>query len=697
MRSLIRCGAIFALGCLSSAAVARVIHVGPAGSACAGNLQQAINSAQDNDLIALAPGHYSTVDDSMFPPQSTLQINTSQAPHLRIFGNLSCDSTTDPQDPDAQPIATFIDANAATAIEIVGNAPNGDLQFADLQISGATAANAYGVTNSSTTPVTMSRVQISGNQTGIHLISGSLTLRDRLVIRDNNQTQVSGGGISGGINVSGGALIIRDGVSLFNNSTVSDGGALFVNAGRVEITSAGYVDPVTHARLPAIGNNSAVRGGGIAVNSGTVVVKDLTLISGNSATSGGGVKVIAPGKFALLGHSAIAFNSALSGGNVRNSEFGLGGGLYVTGRADIGASGFHNPDNTQFLGAVSSNFADVGGAGIAVADGGTARAFRVDADVPVQIDGNGFLSDGPNGTPGTRTPNGGAVLITTVFGGSGAFCGWGYSMNFNHAGNGAAIYADAVNASAQLSKQEALHQCGDDATDPSLFSSPAVECTIGSACNQISNNTADGGGDSIVRLFDQGSSLSAGQLIMTNNSGSLAVNSAGTVVLISSVVADNQLSRGVPLAAGHFTIDGSTLLNQNSSDPVVNAALSLNLTRSIVVGEVGLPSPLATDIEDVVTSSTVLPGSNLLRGVSDFGFVDQPHDNFHLLPTSIAIDLSALGGFAGDVDLDGAMRGTNVLHKPNGARFDAGAYEFAPIDHIFINGFEVTPPPPHRD
>jgi hypothetical protein len=661
-------------------ATSTILSVGGENDTCPiKNLQSALNLAQNGDLIAIAPGTYTLTE---------VTLDTNRVGDLRIFGNIPCGGT-DPA--PGTPIGTFLQGSDGNPIFTISgnNFPGRQIHFADIEFSGA--PHHFGIEYTSSTPVLMERVRIKGNLTGIDVNneSAQLTLSDQVLVTDNHNASTGPSKGAGGIRVVHGELKIDGAVSIYGNTTTTDGGGIDVTSSRVDIASPGYVDPQL-GRLPAIGNNSANGGGGIHVAHGaTVIVHGNSLISGNSAVLGGGVLVntnngddpadaTLASSFTMQGKSALAFNNA---GNA-------GGGLAVIGRvnrADIGASGFADPATGALrFGAVSSNFATNAGGGIFVQEG-TARAFRIDSNTPVQIDGNGFLQDG------SQTLAGGAVAIGGTTPG-GRFCAWGYSIGFNQAHTEAAISVTAPASTVQLFRNEALNSCGPAATVAGNFSDVAVDCAKGTTCNRISNNSSDG---TLINVADQASIFDAQGVQISNNflagSSSLLVSSAGTVNISSCLLAGNDVNGGsqdANISALDLSVDGCTIFQHNNVS--VDSTRHLSVTRSIMKEIHFPPNSTFEGIVSIVNQS--LNGTHI-TGVQPT-FVDADNGDYRLTTGSSGIDLSGLGGFDGDIDMAGNTRGLDVLQ--NGTRFDAGAFEFTGCnDCIFVNGFDppIVPNP----
>jgi hypothetical protein len=120
-----------------------------------------------------------------------------------------------------------------------------------------------------------------------------------------------------------------------------------------------------------------------------------------------------------------------------------------------------------------------------------------------------------------------------------------------------------------------------------------------------------------------------------------------------------------------------------------------NTVIDLADGQPGPPWIMVTDHKNGTPSSNVIVRNNLATDYSLEGnnitddhnlliedaaalFVAAPFD-LHLVPTAAAIDAGS-ADLAPDVDIEGR-------HRPQGAGFDLGAYEYA-VDSIFDNGFD---------
>jgi CSLREA domain-containing protein len=224
------------------------------------------------------------------------------------------------------------------------------LALNETQITGNTASAGGGLANvgDASTPVTVSRSTISGNESwgydgGGGILNGGLMTLDETTVKSNVATD-SGSGYGGGIRNVGKLTITRS--VIHDNTThatneISSGGGIY-NGG-----CYGSVCPLVMLTLTnsTVSGNTAVHdadnvgssGGGIR-NSGGEVTLDNTTVSRNTATDGGGIS--SGGGTVVVRNTIIAQNATADcAGTITSLGHNLDGGVScaLSGPGDLSA------------------------------------------------------------------------------------------------------------------------------------------------------------------------------------------------------------------------------------------------------------------------------------------------------------------------------------------------------------------------
>jgi hypothetical protein len=281
-------------------------------------------------------------------------------------------------------------------------------------VSSNTAQMGAGVYKSGGT-ATISGGSIKGNTAkgdgggGIFLVTGSLTLKNKVVVSKNSVTGAGGDG--GGIAMNNGTMKISGG-SIANNSASQSGGGIYVNKGKLSLTGgvknsgntaqtgAGMFMGGGAANISSgtIGNNTASKlgGGGIFLSAGSLSLMSNVWINNNDATGGGnGAGVYVNGGTMTMAGGTILDNRASNGGgiyiNMGTLTLRLGVNIIDNTAASQGGGAYLAKDShTRFNSCtVSSNVAAMG-AGVYWQNG---------ADVIIAPNGGLIDDDDPGGVP----------------------------------------------------------------------------------------------------------------------------------------------------------------------------------------------------------------------------------------------------------------------------------------------------------
>jgi hypothetical protein len=251
---------------------------------------------------------------------------------------------------------------------------------------------------------------------------GRLILGEGVTITDNKTA-----GVSGGVWVNGGELVMNDGAVikkmelLFNNYASGEfkGGGVFVsNRGRFimyEGTIGGENSSDGNMMFPSSGSGTTGGSGGVSVLDGSFDMYG-GIIQFNSADIGdynhcfGGVGVFAGGSFTMYG-GTIKENMALGGGVgvLYGGSFTMNGAEAVIGyNTGQGGGGVHNSGTfTLYAGSIKENMAAGGNSGGGVYNNGT---FTMHGGTIEKNTAAGEHSGGGVRNGGTFTMHNGAVI-----------------------------------------------------------------------------------------------------------------------------------------------------------------------------------------------------------------------------------------------------------------------------------------------
>ncbi|MEO5626394.1 MAG: hypothetical protein ABIQ70_10345, partial [Dokdonella sp.] len=449
------------------------------------------------------------------------------------------------------------------------------------------------------------------------------------------------------------------------------------NGGGIYFDGAGSLD-ATNVHLHS---NHASRGGGLYANgtgSGLAIRlhRGTDIFSNIADHTGGGIRVQGNTRLFMLEGGRVSNNTVPS-----NDSDGAGGGIQIVGpaQADIGSS------------EISFNSARYGG-GIAVnsrdSDSGRLRFFTTLSGQLVRIENN------------RAAATGGGLFVDanrSITDSSWSFaCGFGYSISGNAATNGAAIYLDTdsyfgfpIGAVADLSSSivtTASLACG---PEPAVALG-ALSCPAGQTCNRINGNRAEytngSASDGSTIVVQTKAELVAEQVELRGNAGAHVWLGFETwwdtpESCTNCLIVDNQVTgdlvrmeEGATLELKNSTIAGNAIGGWNvlslTGDLVLNESLLWQLGKTSLAQSGGRQR----SIRNVLASETGSLGSAATIEAIYPEFLDPTHGDYHLAPTSHAIDYAAATGGA---DLEGFDR-TIDLPTPNrsgGGPLDLGAYE----------------------
>ena len=377
-------------------------------------------------------------------------------------------------------------------------------------------------------------IHVTGAGSAVQLVRGEVT---------DNAAAGEGGGLW---NQAGSTMLVTDTVITGNVASGDDadqgGGGIYNNGGTLRLTGADVSFNVA--------DGTSGSGGGIFSTDGAVVLTDTALELNSANRAGGGIEVI--GGTVTLTDSSLFGNDVAGLGDADSPNPGNGGGLHVSGDADVTLEGltevvgnaaaaeggglWNSAAGTMTIGAgvligsntASGDDADQGGGGI-YNDGGT-----------LDIDGAtilGNFADGASGSGGGILSVNGAVTISgsTVIADNTA----------NRAGGGIEI----VNGSLTT-------------TDTNFTG------------NSVSGDDANPGNGGAVHITGATDTSFTGGLVQNNtaaNEGGGFWNQAGATMTIDGVTFDRNVARGDDADAG-----GGAVYNEGGNLVVMNARFLAN-------------------------------------------------------------------------------------------------------------------------
>jgi uncharacterized repeat protein (TIGR01451 family) len=637
---------------------------------CYISVQAAVKEASDGDIIKVAAGVYTGVQTRAAPPgypeydgptviTQVVYINKT----ITICGGYTTTNWTTPH-PITQP--TKLDAHEQGRVVFITGDINPTIE--GLHITGGNAAGLGG----HTTPAGDTR----GAGGGVYVFNATATISNNQVF--NNAADFGGGLYLKNSVATLSGNIIRD------NSAKSNGGGLFVYVGAPTLSGNTITD-----------NKAENGGGGLFVRQSDPTLSGNT-ISDNTADVGGGLR-LAEQTSATLSYNTIAFNTAeRSGGGLSLANYCTvtlshndiianiagwdGGGLRLTEYSSATLS-----DNT-----IKANTANFGG-GLFLALTSTAT-----------ISDNTFICNSARGAGGglRLTQNGSARLISNTITANTAYNGGGMHLN-----NSIAELSDNIFAA-----NEALHNGG------GLMLAFTSTATLSG--NTFATNEAKHGGGGLYVCQHSSATLS-GDTVISNTidaadyggGGGLALTTTSTLTCTNAIIADNRLNGPPGIGTGLVIGDSSARLlhttiarNSGGDDSGIHVTerhgtySTVALTNTILVGhKVGIT---VTAGNTATLEATLWGTATWANRTADWGgagsittgtvnvwgdpaFVDPDAGDYHIGPSSAALDRGVHTGVT--VDFDGDQR-------PVGTRPDLGADEFPAVADLAITKTDLLDP-----
>ena len=384
----------------------------------------------------------------------------------------------------------------------------------------------------------------------VYMTAGSFTVSDNGIIKGNKATENGGaiylgktGEYKGTFTMNGGTIESNTATQL-GGAIYLDGGDAFVNGGEIKTNTAvdgggtylsGGTLTVTGGSI--IENEASTNGGGAYLAGGTLTINGGS-IYGNTAKNGAGA-YLAGGTLTASGGSISSNSASINGGGayLAGGELIVSGGDIKSNKATDGAGAYLNAGALKMSnGNISSNIASENGGGAYLA-GGELIISGGYIDENEATDGAGAylnagalkMSDG-NISSNIASENGGGAYLA---GGTLTITGGSISSNTASNGGGAYLAGGTLDISGgNISSNEATNGGG------AYLAGGTLDISGGN----ISSNTASNGG---------GAYVNNGTINMSN--GNIASNKAGN-------------GGGAYVSDGALNISGGTISSNNATN-----------------------------------------------------------------------------------------------------------------------------------
>ncbi len=657
----------------------------------------------------------------------------------------------------------FVNQSSSNTITISANAATGT-NFGSgggiLSIAGA---------------VDLQDVEINGNESvrsggGVEVVNGTFTMvGGQITGNDVSAADLLGLGLGaspgngGGLHVTGNASVTVTSASITSNVAGREGGGLWNNTGTMTIFGTTLIeDNVANGDAaddggggifnnggnlivapeisgsPTIANNIASgllgSGGGIFNGvGGTLQVTGATISNNVANRAGGGIEDASGAGFTLiLDGVTMADNNA--GVSPAVGAPGNGGGLHVTGAANVRISGGTYSGNTAAseggalwngtgtmtieLGTVidgntaSGNAADDGGGGI-FNNGGTLQL----TDGSVVISNN--IADGTLGSGGGIFNNtGGTVLITgstisgnranRAGGGIEDASGVGFGITFtggliadNLAGIAPAVPAPGIGGGLNVTG-------GSNVTLDGTRVAGNIAATEGGGLNNGSGIMRILNGAIIETNQSRGNNSGDGGGGIFNDQGTLTVEGGSTFIRNNSATGQFGIGGGIASRRGSVSITDATLRDNTANGDgggviVRGPGATVNLSRAFILDNIAEDSGggaffsgASVTVTNTLVSGNIARGTGLLDGIGGGLFLggdDTSADFLISNSTFSSNDADGAGGGVYVLDASGALTNSGLLSNRvtgAGTSFDQGGGGIAVVSVTALVDVSIT-------
>lgn len=472
-------------------------------------------------------------------------------------------------------------------------------------------------------------------------------------------------GNGGAVNATGGANLIVDSAVITNNQTAARGGGIALANGSLTLTNS-----------QILSNTAGGDGGGVFTNNGLITLNNSQVMTNTAVNSGGGIAL-------NLANASLIMNSGQVNDNVANTTAGFpGGGISVAqGSATIND------------GEIRNNLAYRGG-GLLVSGGLAGGSITLNGGQVIDNEatyGGGIYVQNQTAmltiNDGEITQN--RSVSPATFGGGGLYLFQGLvtmnggEISFNTALNdgGAVEIGDPAGRFIQTGGEILNNSAGNNGG--AIYNSQGV-LNINNGSIYLNNSTAEGGG--IYTGVGSSNTIASSAILTNTTSGSTGggIHNAGSLTMTNVTLSGNSANSGAGLWNSGTAVLTNVTLSENSAinngGGLSSSGGMLTVGNSIIYGNT---APSGADCNGTITSA----GNNISTcGLGGSGDISDPPQlqplalnnggtlNYALAAASPAIDAGS-NTLCPAADQRGNLRPIDG-NGDSTAACDIGAYEY---------------------